>query len=238
MKCEDCLPLLEEYFDGETDARTAHLMGAHLATCADCAAALDALRFEQEVYARYDRGLEVSPTLWAAVSAEIARGPQPDRDADGRPFLARLRDYAAAALGALAMRPALASALALVVVGVTAGALWLAHVRQVAPPSQFAKKEPNGGATVNPPSTPDVDQSDTSIIKTTGVEPVVAAVNPPKPRPELIERIEGTKYPPAPVKPVESVESVLAWGPKATASSNTVKIGDDDHETRQESPLP
>jgi hypothetical protein len=31
---------------------------------------------------------------------------------------------------------------------------------------------------------------------------------------------------------------VLAWRPKETASSNTVKIGDDDHETRQESPLP
>src|SRR5919202_1660668 len=120
MRCTDCLPLIEEYFDGETDARTAQLMGAHLSKCADCAAALDALRFEQEVYTRYDRGLEVSPTLWAAVSAEIARGPQPNGDADGRPFLARLREHVAAALGALAMRPALASSLALVVVGVTA----------------------------------------------------------------------------------------------------------------------
>src|ERR671938_479518 len=122
MRCTDCLPLIEEYFDGETDARTGELMGAHLATCADCAAALDALRIEQEVYARYDRGLEVSPALWAAVSAEIARGPQPSGDADGRPFLARLRDHVAGALGDLAVRPALASALAPLVVGVTAGA--------------------------------------------------------------------------------------------------------------------
>ena len=79
MKCEDCLPLIEEYFDGEADARTAASVGAHLSKCADCAAALDALRFEHEAYARYDRGLEVTPALWAAVSAEMARGPEPTK---------------------------------------------------------------------------------------------------------------------------------------------------------------
>src|SRR5437764_1178422 len=42
MRCEDCLPLIEEYFDGETDARTAASVGAHLSKCADCAAAPDA----------------------------------------------------------------------------------------------------------------------------------------------------------------------------------------------------
>ena len=30
MRCEDCLPLIEEYFDKETDARTAEQMGAHV----------------------------------------------------------------------------------------------------------------------------------------------------------------------------------------------------------------
>ena len=69
MRCEDCLPLIEEYFDGEADARAAASVAAHLSKCADCAAALDALRFEHEAYARYDRGLEVTPALWAAVSS-------------------------------------------------------------------------------------------------------------------------------------------------------------------------
>src|SRR5919107_164417 len=72
-------------------------MGLHLGTCEDCAAALDALSFEQEVYARYDRGLEVGPALWARVSAEIAREPQPESPEPGRPFLSRLLEGFAAA---------------------------------------------------------------------------------------------------------------------------------------------
>ena len=238
MRCEDCLPLIEEYFDGEADARTGELMGAHLSKCADCAAALDALRIEQEVYARYDRRLEVTPALWAAVSADVARGPQPRREADGRPFLARLRDTAAAALGALAARPALAPSLALVVVGVTAGALWLAHVRNAAPPRQSVRNESSGGATVNPPPAPDVNQRGDSLIKETTVgDPVVADVIPPKPRPESVERIEEAGHAPTPVKPAESVEKLLAYTPPATGNSNIVVIKADDHDAVQDSPL-
>src|SRR5918999_4938688 len=101
MRCEDCLPLIEEYFDGEVTGQTSERIGAHLSACADCAAALDALSVEQEIYARYDRGgLEVTPDLWARVSAEIARAPLPSEDpAAGRPFLSRAREYFAAALG-------------------------------------------------------------------------------------------------------------------------------------------
>jgi hypothetical protein len=127
MRCEECLPLIEEYFDGEIEGRTGELLSAHLATCADCAAALDALSFEQEIYTRYDRELEVKPALWAAVSAEIARGPLPEQTVEPRPFLSGLRAQLAAALTALATRPALASTLALLIVGVTAGALRLTH---------------------------------------------------------------------------------------------------------------
>jgi hypothetical protein len=125
MRCVECLPLIEEFFDGETDERTAEQIGAHLAACADCAAALDALSFEQEIYARYDRALEVSPALWSAVSAEIARTPKAERGAPRRNFLSRLRDGLAAPLAAFTLRPALASSLALLIVGVAVGSLWL-----------------------------------------------------------------------------------------------------------------
>ena len=143
MRCEDCLPLIEEYFDGEVKGQTAEAVGAHLATCADCTVALDALSFEQEVYARYDRGgLEVTPDLWARVSAEIARTPLPSEDpAAGRPFLSRAREYFAAALGALAVRPALASSLALLVVAAAAGTLWLTRKSEpVAPTPEMARE--------------------------------------------------------------------------------------------------
>src|SRR5215212_4982128 len=122
MRCEDCLPLIEEYFDGEVTGQTGASVSAHLSACATCAAALDALSFEQEIYARYDRGgLEVTPDLWARVSAEIARTPPaPESPAAGRPFLSRASAYVVAALGALAARPALASSLALLVVAAAA----------------------------------------------------------------------------------------------------------------------
>src|SRR5829696_5629144 len=142
MRCEDCLPLIEEYFDGEVEGGTAAHVRAHLAACETCAAALDALSFEQEVYARYDRGLEVSPDLWSRVSAEIAREPLPESRETGRPFLSRLREGFAAALGALAARPALASSLALLLVGVTAGSLWLARRPQTNAPAGVAANRP------------------------------------------------------------------------------------------------
>src|SRR5688500_13977183 len=101
MRCEDCLPVIEEYFDGEVEETTAARMGAHLAACATCAAALDALSFEQEIYARYDRGgLEVTPDLWSRVSAEIARDAGPvEHPTAPRPFLSRVREQLSAALG-------------------------------------------------------------------------------------------------------------------------------------------
>src|SRR4051812_4086167 len=101
MRCVDCLPLIEEYFDGEVERQTAEQMSAHLASCEDCSAALDALSFEQEVYAKYDRGLEVTPALWARVSAEIAREPFDETRIEGRPFLSRVREHFFAALSTL-----------------------------------------------------------------------------------------------------------------------------------------
>src|ERR1044072_1413879 len=168
MRCEDCLPLIEEYFDGEVTGQTAATVRAHLSACADCASALDALSFEQEVYARYDRGgLEVTPDLWARVSAEIARTPPTEVLAERRPFLSRTRDYFAAALGALAVRPALPSSLALLIVAAAVGTLWLSRrtqptpqMREVAqgniptPPVTSIPTVPNkGGGTETPTST-------------------------------------------------------------------------------------
>lgn len=259
MRCVDCLPLIEEYFDGEADARTAEQVGAHLRACADCAAALDALRFEQDVYARYDRRLEVTPALWASVSAEIARRPRPTLDEDARPFLTRLRAALAATLGALAPRPALASSLALLLIGVAAGALWLSRVRPAAPRDEFAKNEPDKGANVNPPSAsnfeqfvdraltradpqnyPSVKQGgdgsvDASINGVTSGGPLVAGANKSRVNPESVARAEGPRHTQPTVETVEPLEKLLAYTPPATGG-NIVVIKDDDRESAQESP--
>lgn len=155
MRCEDCLPLLEEYFDGEVTGQTAEQISTHLSACADCAAALDALSFEHEIYARYDRGgLEVAPDLWARVSAEIARTPPTEVPFERRPFLSRARASFAAVLGALALRPALASSLALLLVAAAAGTLWLARrPRPNVPVQQVVQQNTSAPlVAVNPPA--------------------------------------------------------------------------------------
>jgi anti-sigma factor RsiW len=158
MRCVDCLPLIEEYFDGEVEERTAEQMAAHLSTCADCSAALDALSFEQEMYARYDRGgLEVTPALWARVSAEIAREPLPQNRVEDRPFLSRVRASVAAALSTLTARPALASSFALLLVGITAGSLWLAYVRRELPPTVAVNTPTSNGTHVTLPQSVNAD---------------------------------------------------------------------------------
>src|SRR5215207_2046792 len=170
MRCEDCLPLIEEYFDGEVTGQAGGQIGAHLATCTDCSAALDALSFEQEIYARYDRGgLEVTPDLWARVSAEIARTPPTEVPAEGRPFLSRARGYFAAALGAPAVRPALASSLALLVVAAAAGTLWLSRKTQpVAPTREVALQN-----TPAPPAAPQASESGDPDAPQTGAVPFI-----------------------------------------------------------------
>ncbi|HEV3469937.1 MAG TPA: zf-HC2 domain-containing protein [Pyrinomonadaceae bacterium] len=127
MRCEDCLAAVEEYFDGELEPKQTERLSAHFAACADCAAALEALSFEQEIYARYDRGLEVSPALWQNVRAGVARLAEAEKVSRPVPPLVGLRGRLAASLSALAPRAAFAPALALVVAGFIFGALWLAR---------------------------------------------------------------------------------------------------------------
>jgi len=69
MKCEFCLELLEEYLDGELAAEDREQIDAHLITCSECSESFAALSAEQEIFARYDREIEVPPFLWTRVAA-------------------------------------------------------------------------------------------------------------------------------------------------------------------------
>ncbi|HJU53206.1 MAG TPA: zf-HC2 domain-containing protein, partial [Pyrinomonadaceae bacterium] len=121
MKCEECLPLIEEYVDGELDGRMIERLDAHLSTCAACGEELTALRREQEVYSNYRRDLEVTPAHWNIVRARIEQ----EKDAAPR---AESRPRFGAWLGGLfgkRLRPAFVVAVVLVTVAITAAVIYL-----------------------------------------------------------------------------------------------------------------
>jgi hypothetical protein len=217
-------------------------MGAHLAACATCAAALDALSFEQEIYARYDRRLEVTPDLWARVSAEVARDTTPESPAAPPPFLSRVRGRVAAGFGALALRPALASSFALLLVAAAVGSLWLSRRQQTARPVEVA----DNGRAAGAPSTPEVVRN----VDAGGVPPAVppSEVTAPAegslsddnkadtnraaavPTREASRAAEGRR--PTNARPAGAevdLETLLASASAPQATPNVVSIGADEH---------
>ena len=77
MKCEVCLGLLEEYLDGELAPDDQEQINAHLITCGECSGLFGTLTAEQELFARYDREIEVPAFMWTRVAAQsVAKTPQ------------------------------------------------------------------------------------------------------------------------------------------------------------------
>jgi hypothetical protein len=107
MKCEVCLELLEEYLDGELTAAEQEQVGTHLITCADCSGQFAKLTAEQELFARYDREVEVPPFLWTRVAAHTVSENAPKRSW----------------FGGLFARPA--TAIAIVLLAITLGVVYL-----------------------------------------------------------------------------------------------------------------
>ena len=80
MKCEVCLEFLEEYLDGELAPPDQAQVAEHLLVCSDCSESFAGLTEEQELFARYDRELEVPPFLWTRVAAHtVSENNKPRR---------------------------------------------------------------------------------------------------------------------------------------------------------------
>ena len=134
MKCDDCCNLLEEYIDGEAAERDAAQISAHLMTCAACAHEFEALTAEREVYASYDRELNVSPAMWNAIAARIA---------DRQPIDAGSRFSLGGWLGGLfaAPRYAFAGAAAVVILALMIGiVVWRTRTGERQPRELVANK--------------------------------------------------------------------------------------------------
>lgn len=245
MRCEECLPLVEAYHDGELERRQTGRVSAHLAACADCAAALDALSFEQEMYLRYDRGLEVSPALWEGVRAGVARLEEAEPAPRPAPRAARLRGWLAASFGSFGPRTAFASALALLVLGVALGALWMVKSRGQRPNYEVALNPPpaasNGLKPASPPTqeTEEVEVAEgatgnvavgstgqdapaASVPKAGAARAGVKFVNPATPnRAAAATAVEAA--PPAPDH-LEAAEDLLAVAPVRTRETDVVAL--------------
>jgi hypothetical protein len=130
MKCNECLILIEQYIDGEAPERDAEQVSAHLITCADCAREFEALTGEQEVYARYDRELEIPPSMWGAIAARTA--------VEDSAIGARSRSGSRQWLAGLFTLPrfgfAFSSAMAVLIVAVAVGIIYLRNHKEQNPP--------------------------------------------------------------------------------------------------------
>jgi anti-sigma factor RsiW len=115
MKCEDFRVLIEDYVDGSLDHKSAARVTSHTATCAECASFYQELSREQELYARYQRDVEVTPVIWASIEARIKQ----ERAAQPQGFISRLREQLAAAFAAPRLSPAFAAVLVMVAIGAT-----------------------------------------------------------------------------------------------------------------------
>lgn len=247
MKCVDCLPSLEEFFDGEVDDKTARTVRDHLAACAECAEAYDALRAEQELFLRYDRGLEVSPALWQGVRAGIAAADinaAPEVEPRPRSFLSTLREQLAAAVAVFAARPALASSMALLALGVTAGALWFANPGRtnVENPAAIA----DGGEGSHPaPTTNKTTTNETTDASPSPTETEVAQVNDNNPvkgsfinDQRTARDAEGTRRANSPAQTLTPSPRANSNARRDATDSGVVTFVDAGHETAAEDSLP
>ena len=71
MKCEACLPLVDEFFDGELDARHAGDVRAHMKLCASCSGYYESLRMGQDVFDKFLEDVKLSPAAWQGVRRRI-----------------------------------------------------------------------------------------------------------------------------------------------------------------------
>jgi hypothetical protein len=65
MRCEEALAILDDYVEGDLDARATYQLASHLGECEACARAHQSIKREQEIYSGFLVDVEASPLLWA-----------------------------------------------------------------------------------------------------------------------------------------------------------------------------
>ena len=115
MKCEDYRVLIEDFVDGSLDPKSAARVTSHTSTCDECTTFYQELSREQDLYARYQRDVEVTPMLWASIESRIKQ----ERSAKPQGFISRFREQMGGVFAAPRLSPAFAAALVIVAIGAT-----------------------------------------------------------------------------------------------------------------------
>lgn len=121
MRCEECLPLVEVFFDGELDKRMTDIVAQHITACARCASEYQELEREQEFYNSYECDVQSPPDFWDNVIAQAAgESAKPSNlSYRFRRLLARLpNNFSAPRFSAT-----LTALIVLVAIGITAGVM-------------------------------------------------------------------------------------------------------------------
>jgi anti-sigma factor RsiW len=125
MKCEEVQILIEDYVDSALDQKAIAFVKSHMTGCSACTSFYRGLSREQEIYARYERDIEVTPALWASIESRIKQeriAPQPG-------LLSRLRERFAGAFAVPRLSPAFAAALVMIAIGITVGVMTFLNSR-------------------------------------------------------------------------------------------------------------
>jgi hypothetical protein len=215
MKCEACQSVLEEYFDGELAAKQSAEISAHLAGCAACAAELAELQQEHEIYATYERGIEVTPDLWAGIAARLKTEKAAMPEAS---LTARWRARFAGLFAAPHISPAFAAAMVILAIGITVVVMSYLHSRNTnnGDNGSVATRQQNNNANkneaVSPAPKPEVDGSKSDLATSPDNEKNPNEVKPqikesrPAPQKQLVAANRKPQAPPDPMKLVREAE--------------------------------
>lgn len=149
MKCEECLPSIDDYVEEELDLQDAGPLAAHLASCQTCSGVYEESIHERQVYARYRRQIAVPPSMWDAVHARIADQKAP---ASSRPQLQELAHAARFVSAPFRTRYAAAAILALFCACALIGYYALVNSHKQAPELMSVQSGPTAPAPITKPS--------------------------------------------------------------------------------------
>jgi hypothetical protein len=228
MKCVDCLSLLEVYLDGEAGERNSEHMREHLMKCASCTSAFEALTAENELFARYDRELEISPAIWNGIAARIA--PEGNGTSKSKFGFA---EWFAGLFAMPAFRfamPVAALALIAIVIGV---AYWRTRPERPAP-KQIAQTN-----NATPPSPKKTDSPQPRVVTITNNEnerkesPLVAkSAKPQELKPRRADQPSDVLFTDAGYSDAEDKDTAshLEQAEKLLISVRSIQLADDDQE--------